>query len=69
VKSECLSVNLKKLSDSPSHVGLAGKLANQKAALNLSGITSLSDAAADALSRQRWRDRGPWGDLNLDGFA
>ena len=42
---------LKSLSDSPGHVALAKKLASQKGYLCLSGLASLSDAAAVALSK------------------
>ena len=39
------------LSDSPGHVALAGKLGNQKEKVYLSGLKSLSDAAAEAFSK------------------
>jgi hypothetical protein len=42
---------LKSLSDSPGHVALAKKLASQKGYLCLSGLASLSDAAAVAFSK------------------
>ena len=47
--------------DSSGHIALAKKVASQKGYLNLSGLTSLSDAAAEALSKRK-------GDLNLSNL-
>jgi len=45
-------MGLNSLSDSPGHVALAGKLGNQKEKVyHLSGLKSLSDAAAEAFSK------------------
>ena len=46
---------LTSLSDSPGHVALAKKLVYKNTYLYLRGLTSLSDAAAEALSRHDWR--------------
>jgi predicted component of type VI protein secretion system len=53
--------NLTSLNDSPGHVALAEKLASQKDVLWLYGLKSLSDAAAEALSKHK-------GDLNLGSY-
>jgi hypothetical protein len=50
-KGELVLRELKSLSDSPGHVALAKKLASQKGYLCLSGLASLSDAAAVAFSK------------------
>ena len=52
---------LQNLTDSIGHVALAKKLASQKISLCLYGLTSLSDAGAEALSKCE-------GDLNLSGL-
>ena len=56
-------MGLNSLSDSPGHVALAGKLGNQKEKVyHLSGLESLSDAAAVAFSKCN-------GDLDLGGLT
>jgi|LakMenEpi03Aug12_release.lakeMendotaPanAssembly.Ray.scaffolds.fasta_scaffold70706_2 predicted DNA-binding WGR domain protein len=65
-KGELNLSELTSLSDSSGHVALAGKLASQKGEweweLDLRGLTSLSDAAAEALSKHKGR-------LNLSGLT
>ena len=63
-KGELNLIDLTSLSDSPGHVALAGKLASQKGErrLDLRELTSLSDAAAEALSKHK-------GELDLSGLT
>jgi len=54
--------SLTSLNGSFGHVALAGKLASQKGDLDLDGLKSLSDGAAEALSKHE-------GELNLKGLV
>jgi hypothetical protein len=60
--------DLTSLNDSPGHIALAGKLASQKGELDLGGLKSLSDAAAEALSKHKGK-LSLWGLKSLSDAA